>query len=176
MKYYFSVKIETLSIIQEKVFALIAETDLSATNLFYPANNLELFLGIPELRAALDNLGWTEYVDSFAIHILQPHDRIALHTDTGDFDYSLNIPIKNCEKTFVNFYSSSSPPVDATHDKVTYKGYDAKKCSIVTSLELKTPYVINVKEIHNVVSLNKLPRITLLIRLGKNIDLPHMTN
>ena len=41
-------------------------------------------------------------------------------------------------------------------------------------LEMTTPHVIKVKEVHNVTNLNSLPRVTLLIRLKKEINLDHL--
>jgi hypothetical protein len=175
MKYYHPVLINNLTAIQIKAFKLFPMQYLNKTKLFYPPNNIELFLSIPELKEELDRLGWTEHVDSFGFYIVQKTKGSTLHTDTGDRKYSFNIPILNCKDTLVNFYTTDSEPEVQIHGEgVDYNKYDVDKCTLVDSLEMNTPNVINVKEVHNIVNDNHKPRITLLVRLKSNLNLDHL--
>lgn len=175
MKYYHPIPIQNLSIIQDKVFDLFPKTKYMISSLFYPQDNLEMFLNITELKEELDRLEWTNYVHSFAFFIVQKTNGSLLHTDTGDRTYSFNIPIKFCEKTKVNFYkTSNAQPIEQDNGIVTFNKYDSNDCELVDSLEMVTPHVINVKEVHNVTNPNFLPRITLLIRLKNTLDLSHL--
>lgn len=175
MKYYHSVPIENLSIIQAKVFKLFPLDRINKTTLFYLPNNVELFLSIPELKEELDKLGWTEYVDSFAFYCVQKTKGSTLHTDTGDRLYSFNIPIMNCRDTQVNFYTSESEPETQLHGEgVDYNRYNPDTCTLVDSLEMIMPHVIKVKEVHNIVNNNYGPRITLLVRLNSDLNLDHL--
>lgn len=175
MKYYHPVSIENLSTIQSKVFKLFPMQYLNKTKLFYLPNNLELFLNIPELKTELDKLGWTEHIDSFGFYIVQRTKGSTLHTDTGDRQYSFNIPILNCNNTKVNFYTTTALPEIQLHGEgVDYNKYEPDTCTLVDSLEMNIPHVITVKEVHNIVNDNYRPRITLLVRLKNNLNLDHL--
>ena len=175
MKYYHPVEIDNLPIIQEKVYALFPRTMLRVTRLFYMPDNLNLFFGIPELKHELDKLGWTPHVDMFGFYIIQKTEGSTLHTDTGDRTYSFNIPIKGCLNTKLNFYTSESVPVRSQHTPdVSYNKYEPENCTLVDSLEMNIPHVINVKEVHNIVNTNYQARITLLVRLKNTLDLSHI--
>jgi hypothetical protein len=171
MKYYSPVYLEKLDIIQEKVFEFFPKDQLTKSNLFYVPNNLELFLSIPELKSELDKLNFTESVHSFAFYVVQKTSSLGTthHIDTGDRTYSFNLPILNCNNTFVNFYKTNEAPVEKMlPNKVTYYWYDPTKCKLVDNLEMIQPHIINIKEVHNIVNINNAPRITLLIRLKNN--------
>jgi hypothetical protein len=175
MKYYHPIEINNLDVIQQKVYGLFPKDELRQTKLFYPPDNVNMFLNIPELRDELDRLGWTQHVDSFAFYIVQKTNGSTPHTDTGDRKYSFNIPIKCCIKTKVNFYTTESEPVLQYHtSSVDYNKYEIEKCTLVDSLEMLIPHVINVKEVHNITNPNYIPRITLLVRLKSTIDLNHL--
>ena len=179
MKYYSPINLDNLNIIQEKVFEVFPKTELSsAQNLFYLPDNLNIFLNIPELRNELDKLNWTQYVHSFGFYIINHSYGTPLHTDSGTSQYSFNIPILNCKNTFVNFYKTNKEPTKISYmafgKLIDYYKYNVTDCVLKDKLELTTPHVINVKEVHNVINVNPLPRITLLIRLKKQINLDHL--
>ncbi len=175
MKYYHAVEINNLDVIQQKVFELFPKDCLRFTKLFYPPDNLDMFFSIPELKEELDRLGWSEHVDSFAFYVVQKTKGSTLHTDTGDRKYSFNIPIKFCKNTRVNFYTTDSEPSVQLHGEgVDYNRYELENCKLVDSLEMSRPHVINVKEVHNIVNDNSLPRVTLLVRLKSTLNLDHL--
>lgn len=166
------VHIENLEIIQKEVFKLFPKSALVSNNLFYIPDNLSLFLGIPELKSALDTLGWTEYVHAFGFYILHKTNASTLHTDTGDRTYSFNIPILNCKDTLVQFFKTDQLPTKVTPiNRASYYSYDSSKCELVDSFEMNSPHVINTTYVHNVVNPNILPRITLLVRLSNTLSL-----
>jgi hypothetical protein len=175
MKYYHPIEINNLAVIQQKVYSLFPRNELRQTKLFYPPDNLNMFLSIPELKEELDRLEWTPHVDSFAFYIVQKTNGSTLHTDTGDRTYSFNIPIKGCANTKVNFYTTTSEPVLQSHTSIVdYHKYEIENCTLVDSLEMTTPHVINVKEVHNISNNSYIPRITLLVRLKNTIDINHI--
>jgi len=175
MKYYAPIHLENLNIIQQKIFNLFPKENLNKGILFYIPNNLELFFNIPELKNELDKLGWLNYVHSFGFHIVPKTKGSTPHTDIGDTIYSFNIPIYNCKNTFVNFYKTSVEPIKISPlNQVTYYRHSPIDCELIDTLEMTSPHVINVKEVHNVTNINDLPRITLLIRLKKEINLDYL--
>ena len=180
MKYYESIPFNNLKTIQEKVFNVFPKEklDTKIDSLFYIPNNVDLFLNIPELRDELDRVGWTPYVMSFAFYIVQPTNGTSVHIDSGDLIHSLNVPILNCNDTFVNFYVTKEQPIMqkyVEYDRtINYFRYNPIKCKLADKLEMTTPHVIKVKEVHNITNLNTGPRITLLIRLKSNLDLSYL--
>ena len=166
---------ENLEIIQKKVFKLFPKSELTKNNLFYIPNNVELFLSIPELKEELYRLELTDHIVHFGFYVLQTTSNENPHIDSGDLVYSFNIPIYNCENTFVNFYTVNSQPVERyLPNGVSYYWVDPKQCKLSDSLEMNQPYIINVKQAHCVVNKNPSPRITLLIRLKKEVDLSRL--
>jgi hypothetical protein len=180
MKYYTPIPLANLKTIQEKVFSVFPKEKLNTKvdSLFYIKDNINVFLNIPELRSALDSLGWTPYVFSFAFFIVQPTSGTTVHIDSGEIVHSFNIPILNCDNTYVNFYSTSSRPIVQSYieydKKINYLKYNPSHCELVDKLEMTIPHVIKVKEVHNITNLNTGPRITLLIRLRKETCLEHL--
>jgi len=177
MKYYVPATVDNLNVIQEKVFSMFPKELLNTkvNNLFYLPDNVNLFLSIPELHNELDKLGLTANVFSFAFYIVPPTAGTPIHIDSGDMTHSFNIPIKNCENTFLNFYKTESQPFKNTYvmyDKnINYYSFSPADCTLTDKLEMTTPHIIKVKEPHNVINLNNRSRITLLVRLKSNIDL-----
>lgn len=179
MKYYSPVHIENLKTIQGKVFEHFPKEELfKRESLFYIPDNLNIFLSIPELKAELDKLNWTPYVFGIGFYIISPTNGTHIHLDSTTFNHSLNIPILNCENTFVNFYKTESEPkkeVYKLYDTlINYNRFDPADCEVIDQLEMLTPHVINVQEPHNVVNKNTKSRITLLIRLRNELDLSHL--
>jgi hypothetical protein len=175
MKYYSPVHIDNLSIIQQKVFELFPKNQLDKNNLFYLANNIELFLNIPELKIELDKLEWTEYIHAFGFYVTQKTNGSTIHTDTGNRNYSFNIPILNCNNTFVNYYTTNSTPIrKVTPNNVDYYYYDPVHCNLIDSFEMNSPHIINVLQLHNITNHNSEPRITLLMRLKNELSLDHL--
>lgn len=179
MKYYSPVKIENLKTIQKKVFEHFPKEDLLKKEaLFYIPDNLNVFLSIPELKAELDKLNWTTHIFGIGFYILGTTSGSHIHLDSSTFTHSFNIPILNCENTFVNFFKTEKEPkkeVFKLYDTViNYHRFDPADCELVDQLEMVTPHVINVQEPHNIVNTNTTPRITLLMRLRNDLDLSHL--
>jgi hypothetical protein len=141
MKYYVPVPIVNLKTIQEKVFNLFPKDILEkkVNNLFYIPNNMNVFLNIPELKQVLDELGWTPNVFLFAFNIVQPNSDTNVHIDSGEMVYSFNIPILNCDDTYVNFYSTTEQPVMTTYteydQKINYLKYNLSHCELIDKLD-----------------------------------------
>jgi len=181
MKYYSPVTFDNLEIIQEKVLDILTtnEVSLDRTSFSYLPDNLNIFLNIPELRYELDKLNWTPYAYAIAVYVVHQADKSSLHIDKAPSQYSLNIPILNCKNTFTNFYKKpTTEPTKISYrvfgNPVKYDTYNENDCILQDKLELNSPHVINIKEVHNVVNNNPSPRITLLIRLAENLNLDHV--
>lgn len=125
-------------------------------------------MAIDELRQELIRLDLFDYVHSFGFYHVLPTGPggTDTHIDSSTGDYSFNLPIENCDNTFVNFYTSyREPELRFTKEGVPYYFIDKDACELVDRIEMTQPYIINVKEIHNVSNDNPTTRITVLIRL-----------
>jgi len=168
---YVSLDIKNLDIIQAKVLECFPESKKNMSRLFYIDNNYQRFMAIEELRKELSDLGLLEYVHSFGFYNVLPTglEGTTAHIDNSPGDYSFNIPIANCNNTFVNFYTSDNDPeLRLTPDGTPYYFVDKSTCKLVDRLEMSKPHIINVKEIHNITNDNSTTRITLLVRLTAN--------
>ena len=179
MKYYSPIYLEQLDIIQEKVFNIFPKSELSSKeNLFYIPDNVKVFFDISELKSNLNAMNWSQYVHSFGFYVINKTYGTPIHIDSGNSLYSFNIPILNCKNTFVNFYKTDKEPVKksyvAYNKIIDYYSFNPTECVLQDKLEMTTPHVIKVKEVHNVTNINDLPRITLLIRLKKEINLDYL--
>ena len=169
---YKKIPLDNLKEIQKDLLSVIPIDYLKEEKLFYPKDIQSFFLSIPSLRETLNNLGWLDKLSSvgFALNILGPGNWVPIHIDSGDFDYSFNIPITDCRNTLVNFYNAESiEPTKFTNPKntdATYYRFKKEDCRLIESLELTVPALVNVKIPHGVVNFSDKKRVTLLIRLS----------
>ena len=185
MKYHAPINIENLSIIQEKVLAKSPKSMMHLQGILTLPNDVEEFLSIPELKTELDKLGWTKHLYAVNYCITLGNRSGMLHSDGGTGNYSFNLPILNCANTFVNFYTTNIKPIASEYKRIyipvpgdvnskseigTFNKYNIEDCTLVESLEMVTPHIINIRQIHKVVNPTDLPRISLLIRLKNELN------
>ena len=171
--YYKKIEISNIAIIQEKALKLL---DLNeAPRIFFPKID-EQFLEIEELRNNLVRLGYDLSKTGFGINVLdatEPQGNV-IHHDYGFIRYGLNIPLLNCENTYVNFFHSHVPGKVTTHRTVddvpllAHYRYDPSTCEVADTVHTNEPYMINIKEPHNVVNTNGKTRWMLMIRNTDN--------
>jgi len=176
MKNFRHIEINNLEIITEKALKVIEDGGLpSHTHLYYldDYNFLpDRFKKIPELAEEMKRLGWYDYWIGTAIVV--NYQDLPIHQDTGDFEYSLNLPIKNTKDTYTAFYEVSAPATMKVvpNTSVTYMSFDPEISTLIEKVEIIQPTLLNVKTPHNVVlKTTNLPRITIALRLGKNFKL-----
>ena len=170
---YVPVTVNNLQEIQAKVMELFPEENKKRTVLFYIENSVEQFLKIDVLKEQLEQLGLVDSIAGVAFYHVMPNGEQggAVHIDYGDSVYSFNLPISGCDNTFVNFYSCSEQPEKRFNSAgVPYYYLDPKACQKIDAIEMTQPYIINVKQPHNIVNANGQNRITLLIRLKGSWD------
>ena len=167
-----------LSHIQLGISELIKMPNYTDAKLFYPENHVNLFLTVDPLREELEKLKLLDDVLAIAVIVVDPGQRIPIHTDTGGYTYSLNIPISGYNKTYVNFYKPESeshsrvPVVRSTGESTghTYNKFDIQTCELIDSFESTMPYIMDTQVPHDVVNKSRLPRVFLLIRLKSHAN------
>ena len=104
MTYCEYVKFDNLKTIQEKCLKLFPNDMLKEDGIFYNKKDLE-FLTIDELKSELKKLNLLDRVRSIGFNVTQPKNLDSgIHVDSGQHYQSLNIPLQNCENTFINHF------------------------------------------------------------------------
>ena len=170
---YKQLEIQNLDIIRKKTLELCPVKDWTYTHIFHIDNDIERFYKISELTEELKRLGFYGKIFRFALLVVKPKEEVPIHSDTG-FTYSFNIPIMGCENTTITWYKSSGNPIPRkTAQNSVYLVYPSETCEAIDTFDMRTPAVINVKIPHKITNNNvnmTLPRITLLIRINKDVD------
>jgi len=181
MPLYKPVNIANLQEIQDAVANTFPEmTDLTMTGFFkLPKNKV---LEISNLRKLLKKLGLFSYIHVANATVapagysdpnkLPPYAPV-IHIDKSDYNssnssyiYSFNIPIKNCENTFVNYYKAhGEDTIHYTELGLPYRRFKAEECELIDQVEMSQAYIIDTSVPHAIVNPNNKTRVLLAIRL-----------
>lgn len=177
---YKPIQLPNFTSIRHRVLDLIPREEMFRSSLFYLNNNMHLFLGIPELKHALKSLNILEDVVTVGVIVMRPNMSIPIHCDSGDFTYSLNIPLKNFDNTFVRFYKPNSETVapiirvikaaDSHEFDHVYSSYNPEDCTVTETHESNGAYFMNTRVPHDVTNFNDKIRVVLLVRLSNNAN------
>lgn len=178
MSYYHTIHLENLSEIQQEVLSKIPDNELEKSSLFYLKDHYDLFLNGTLLGSSLAKINILEYVSGVALIVVTPKSGIPIHCDSGPYRHSLNIPIRNYEKTYVSFYEPLEEPKMVRIDKPNdshehghvYLNYDIDKCKLLNRFESISPYIMDTQVPHNVYNNSDVTRIMLLVRLKHTIN------
>ena len=175
MKNFRYIDIDNLDLIIEKCYEVIEKGKIpNHTHLYYLDDyNFfpDRFKKVDVLSEAMKKMGWYDYWIGTAIVV--NYQDLPIHQDTGDFEWSLNLPIRNTKDTYTAFYDVSAPATMKVvpNTSVTYMSFDPEISTLIEKVEIIRPTLLNVKTPHNVVLRTKnLPRITLALRLGYNFQ------
>lgn len=148
--------------------------DLTESNLWYPDD----FPNLPILEKALKGLNLTEHIHAIAMHVTMPGVTIPVHLDTGPFHWSLNIPIRSFDDSFVALYETDeSPELLYLPNNVSYMGYRSEeKMRPHTKIPSHQPLLLNVKKPHNVINSSDRVRVMMLIRLNRSFNIDNFVN
>lgn len=122
---------------------------------------------IGPLVESLKSIGM--YDSWVATSLVLTYNEIPVHKDNAhEFDYSLNLPILNTEKTYTSFYRVTQPPVTKyLPNGLPYDMYEKEYCEVIDAVEVNTPTLLNVKVPHGVtLGGGQVPRITLALRIN----------
>lgn len=174
MKLYQQLTVNNLISMQEKLIKLLPNNELFRPRIFFPKDQ-SIFQEVSELmdffniyKLPLDSM-------QIAFNIVPPYAKTIIHVDSGIPDYSINIPIKHCENTFVKFYTSTGEqlfqPARLINGKTQYAShyyYASESCTVIDSFDSSNTHIASIKSIHKIVNDNKYFRINLLCRSTNN--------
>lgn len=169
---YLPVPTENLETIQDEIYSLFPRHLIRENVLHYV--NPNDFLEKPNLKSYLEKTECIDYVESMGFLVLQKFAHHSIHIDAvKSAQCSLNIPIKNCKNTYINFYQNNGPIIEQlTPNGLKFYKYDRTQCVLIDRAEMSVPHIISLTEPHNVSNGNNTVRITLLIRLNNEFDMP----
>jgi hypothetical protein len=170
MLVYKKLKVNNLELLQNKIYESIPKQVLEnnlASRLGNQKESINHFLNIPEFREYMDMLGMTDHIKQCIINLCNRLDYNTVHRDNNtDFSYSINIPIKNCNNTYITFYRVEDELLDADHicDDIEYT-FD--KCDPIKIVEMSQPIFVNITVPHAFTNPNDSQRVMLLVRVDK---------
>jgi hypothetical protein len=175
---YKPVEIENLQEIQDAVFKIYTPEQLFNPDLFYMTN--EVFLNIPELKSFLEKSGLLDYVHIIATTVIPPGYGVpgapfpfgpTVHVDEGIYTHSFNIPIKNCENTFLYYYDVNGDPELVHLDNgLPYHYFKQENCILKNQIEMNKAYIVNTSEPHAIVNPTDKTRVLIAIRLKSEFN------
>jgi uncharacterized protein YqgQ len=174
---YLPVPTENLETIQDEIYSLFPRHLMRKNILHYvdPDYFLEKLAQQekPNLKSYLEKTECIDYVESMGFLVLQKFHKHSIHIDAmKSAQCSLNIPIKNCKNTYINFYQNNGPMIEQlTANGLKFYEYDHNRCVLIDRAEMSVPHIISLTEPHNVSNENKTVRITFLIRLNNEFDM-----
>jgi len=178
IKPYKILQIDDLAVIQQGILDLmpietLLEKKMRGTCYLYETSYI--FERVPALATFFKKIG-LENPDSIKIAMLfVPPRRLGpLHIDPPDFaTYSINIPIINCDNTFMHYFKSDSPGekmiYEAAGKKVWTVDFKLEDCELLEIQETNKPYIVNISIPHQYDnSQNDTHRYMLLCRIKRN--------
>jgi hypothetical protein len=178
MKLFTRLPVKNLTEIQREVLNVLPEELFKVTTIIRLTEEYhQQILNLPCIQQTLGDFGFKPYILSLQLHVTKPNITIPTHCDNG-FTFSFNIPIANCNNTYVSWFETDTEPetLRVRDDPIglTYNRFTPDSCNLIERVEIDSPYVLNVQVPHNVENLNNTTRLMLLCRLHQDINLPYM--
>jgi hypothetical protein len=163
---YKPVKLNDFEIIQNKMMQVVSKYSRLDQPMFKYVDVLE-FKDIPELKPQLQHLGLYDYI-KYSVINLSMKGTSPIHRDTGDFTYSLNIPLFGYQNTYLHYFSNENQPrIQGTgQGGVTYLLYNHSESTFIGKVETNEPAIVNTQQPHCFQNLNVLPRVVILLRIS----------
>jgi hypothetical protein len=165
---------------QENVLAearnALSGYDLTVNNFWYPQDLPEM----PLLDASLREMRLDSQVDEIAVTVSEPGFAQSVHVDTGDFDWSLNLPVWDSEQSMTLLFETELAPKELLlPNGISYLGFDPDdEMREAGRIPGNQPLLLYVKTPHQVVNQADGVRVMLLIRLKSSFDIdsikPHL--
>ena len=166
---YKPINLQNFEIIRSKIANIItSNVDISKPTFQY--HKAKKFTDISELRNQLEELGLYNFLHNAVINV-SLYGSSPIHIDTGDFTYSLNIPILGYRNSFLHFFESYETPtiqrVRSIHD-ITYQVYNRNVCNLIQTFKTITRAIVNTLVSHCFNNCNIELRVVLLLRIHQD--------
>lgn len=184
MKRYTILTVENLTKLQQEVLnylpfeMMVEETKTKNGRIIsYLHGTTDILNNVPSLKHYLSNFNITNDNNVLiGVNVAQPYYKSPIHLDPLDFaHYSINIPICNCDNTFLHFYKATVQNEKANFgnykNQLNFTRYSQKDCIYLETVNTNEPYILNMTTPHQFDnSKNDKPRYMLLCRVKRNYD------
>lgn len=183
MKRYTILTIDNLTKLQHEVLnylpfeMMVQETKTKNGRIIsYLHDTKDILDNVPLLSEYLNNFNLSKDNVLIGLNIAQPFYKSPIHLDPLDFAcYSINIPICNCNDTFLHFYKANvQKPIENfgnSKHKLNFTKYSLQDCTFLETISTANPYILNMNTPHQFDnSKNNNARYMLLCRVKRNFD------
>lgn len=178
LPYFKLLEIPNLKQIQDQLLDKAPEQLFKAPRVFYAVDQT-VFYQVPELISALEGFGLDMKDVDFRWYVANKHYTSPIHHDSGRHDFSLNIPITNCDGTFTRFYTHETAPIlrdpinlirndETTKTQGQWWDYKLSGCKLAAEFESTSPAIITTRSPHNITNPHSRYRVNILIRSNNN--------
>lgn len=166
--------LKNCDVFTEEKFNLFSEYFSSKIDeyLNYQRTNLVITmeeLNYNEIYPLVDDILKPEDIVIFSWIQIKPNTRLSVHSDTGNWNWSLVIPVQNFLNTTAEIYTSTSVPQRVQTSDITYLSYN--EISLLESLPIIKPFYMNNTIPHTMRNNNLDFSFYVSIRLNKNFIL-----
>ena len=170
---YRKINVPNLKELQDQITTLIPEQLYRSPRVYFPSDQ-PAFFKIPEIIKLLNLYNLKHSDTTFGFYAMGPFLNGPVHIDWGQHDYSMNIPLVNCNNTFTTFYQPSEEPelvpartINGTFYNPHYS-FSKMKLEKIEQYESNIPCVMHIKTPHSVSNFQPTFRTNLLIRNNNN--------
>lgn len=172
--------IDQLHEIQQGILKIIP-TDLllsmNARGVCYVHDTEYIFEHVPELANFFNDLGLDAQSVRIGANFALPRSKYRIHIDPPNFArYSINIPIINCENTYMRYFKSLSEGEKIFYETSNGKSiwalyYKPEECELLDTHHTNSPYVLDMRTPHQFDnSMNDTHRYMLVCRVIDTAD------
>jgi len=137
--------------------------NLKKTNMVVSIKNVEE----PKIRPFLDSAISNTNVELISWIHVKPNSRISVHSDTGNWEWSLVVPLLNFEDSYAEVYKTIEEPTFTVSEEVSYFKYNSNNLELVEQLKITEPFFMNNRVPHTIYNANLDFSFYIFVRLNK---------
>lgn len=159
--YFKNLNIPYLDKIQQEVLSVIPKEAFTTQGSLHSYDST--FRSLPSIAKLLVQNKLYKFVIDITLVCLPPHRELGIHTD--GYLKGLNIPILNCDNTFIVWYSGLQDPYPVTQEDRHYFGLDKQHCVERCCTEMNQAKFVDLQPFHSAENPNDTHRLLLSIKL-----------
>lgn len=159
--YFKTLQIPYLKNIQDEVLKIIPPEAFSTEGSLHSYSTK--FRSLPSIAKLLVQNKIHKFVIDITLVCLPPHRELGIHTD-GDLR-GLNIPILNCENTYIIWYTALQESRRVSQEDRYFFGIDKNHCVERCRTEMNQAKFVDLQPLHGAINPNDTYRLLLSIKL-----------
>ena len=160
--YFKTLSIPYLKTIQDQVLNVVPQEAFSTEGSLHSYSTK--FKSLPSIAKLLVQNKMHKFVIDITLVCLPPHQELGIHTD-GDLR-GLNIPILNCENTYIIWYTALQESRQVSQEDRYFFSIDKNHCVERCRTEMNQAKFVDLQPLHGAINPNDTYRLLLSIKLG----------